>query len=88
MQVLPDDLRNQRIVVTVVAARRPETGSGSTPSSFRAAMATWSRTSGCGSRAQLDHLVADRRLDSPMFPAARTPQARKVGSSVRSSSST
>ena len=51
MQVLPDDLRNQRIVDRCRCCTSSRTASGSTPSIFLAAMATCSRTSGLGSRA-------------------------------------
>ena len=56
------------VVAELRPGRRAEPASGSTPSIFRAAMATWSRTSGLGSRGQRDDLLADRRLDLPHVP--------------------
>ena len=68
MQVLPDDVRDQRIVDDCSAGRRAARRAGRLPAIFRAAMATWSRTSGLGSRAELDDLLADRRLDLSHVP--------------------
>ena len=67
-------------------ARRAARAAGRRPSILRAAMATCSCTSGDGSPASDDDLLA-RPLASTcrMLPAARTPQARRPGSSWASS---
>ncbi len=55
--------------------------------SLGAAMATCKRTSGAGSLARartFERTASSRWPDLAMLPAARTPQARKVGSSCAS----
>ena len=69
MQVLPDDVRDQRSSPLVAQHVEQRRRSASMPSSLRAAMATWSRTSGDGSLRQRD----DLRRGSIVRPCRRCP---------------
>ena len=82
MQVLPDDVRNQLVFAACWKGRRASTASGSTPSSLRAAIATWRRTSGPDSAPSRRLAAAATISVVPDFPPARTAQARKPGSSL------
>ena len=86
VQVLPDDVGDQADRRRSRTGRRAGRACGSTPSSLRAAIATWSRTSGDVVAGQGDDLVADRGLDLCPGSRPRGRPRRGTSGSGRSSS--